>query len=86
MSNYARVVIAVLWIISLVIVGSLVHAQVIMPKPFEKPMLLSGPDVGFRAEAQQGSAITGRLVVRVNGQWVEAIVAPGRTTTPASVR
>src|SRR5678816_4136376 len=42
--------------------------------------VLSGPDFGFRidpkAQARGGSPV-GQLVVRVNGQWVEAQLAVG---------
>lgn len=41
------------------------------------PTLLSGSDVGFRVEGQKGDAVTGRLMVRVKGQWVEATFATG---------
>jgi hypothetical protein len=35
------------------------------------PMVLSGSDIGFRVEAMKGTTPVGRLVVRMNGQWVE---------------
>lgn len=41
------------------------------------PSVTSGPDVGFRIEGYKGSKPVGRLVVKVDGQWVEAEFAPG---------
>ena len=43
------------------------------------PVVLSGPDVGFRVDAYKGDTPVGRLVVRVDGQWVEAQFATGVT-------
>ena len=36
------------------------------------PRVLSGTDVGFRVEGLRGSTPVGKIVVRVNGQWIEA--------------
>jgi hypothetical protein len=38
------------------------------PAPAPNPVL-SGTDIGFRVEGTQGNAVTGRFVVRVNGEW-----------------
>jgi hypothetical protein len=39
--------------------------------------ILSGPDIGFRVDStdREGRAL-GRLMVRIDGQWVEAGSAP----------
>ena len=37
------------------------------------PTVLSGNDIGFRMEGRRGSAAVGRFVVRVDGQWVDAV-------------
>jgi hypothetical protein len=78
MTIRARLVWAVLWVASLLLVGTLVRAQVPVPSlPFERftplptPTVLSGGDIGFRVEALRGGSPIGRLVVRWNGQWVE---------------
>lgn len=43
------------------------------------PTVLSGPDFGFRVEGNRGGTPVGALVVKMNGQWVEAeIGAVGR--------
>jgi hypothetical protein len=38
------------------------------PRPVS-PVVLAGPDVGFRMTAQKGSTPVGQLVVRINGEW-----------------
>ena len=72
MSVRARVVLVVIWLVSLVGVGVWAQTQ------FEQPRVISGSDLGFRVERQGsvGSPI-GRLVVRMNGKWVEAGFAVG---------
>lgn len=70
MSGRTRLVV-VLVVCSLV-VGAWVSAQVIAPEKLDQPITLSGSDVGFRVEARRGNAAVGRLMVRLNGQWVEA--------------
>ena len=34
-------------------------------------MIMSGEDIGFRVEGWRGSVPSGRLVIRVDEQWVE---------------
>ena len=73
---------AVLWILSLFVVSSIVKAQVFeVPRPLPEPRIVSGPDVGFRIESDQGGIPVGRLVIRVDGKWVEA-----RIGTPPGAR
>jgi hypothetical protein len=38
---------------------------------------MSGSDLGFRVESMKGNIAVGKLVVRVNGQWVDAQVGSG---------
>ena len=73
MSLRARIVLVVLWVASLVAVG--VWAQT--PSQSE-PKLISGSDIGYRVERfdRTGKPV-GTLVVRINGQWVEAGFAVG---------
>ena len=73
-------------------------AQVVVPPlGTAQPRLLSGDDIGFRVEGQKQERrfdartgrpttvdrVTGHLVVRVNGQWVEADVS-GLMARPAT--
>ena len=38
------------------------------------PTVISGADFGFRVEGNRGGTPVGTLVVKMNGQWVEAEV------------
>ena len=50
------------------------QAVQVQPVP---PTVVSGADFGFRVEGRKGDTRVGSLVVRVNGQWVEAQFASG---------
>ena len=50
--------------------GAWASTQAITPRPVA-PVVLSGPDIGFRMVARKGSTAVGQLVVRVDGEWVE---------------
>ena len=80
MTFQARVVMAVLWIVSLVVVGSIATAQTRR----EPAPVISGADIGFKPEGWQGNARTGMWMVRINGEWVEAIA--GTKFSPATTR
>lgn len=41
------------------------------------PTVMSGGDVGFRVEGLRGGTPVGRIVVRINGVWVQAELAGG---------
>ena len=72
---------ALLWALSLLAVGAISSsAQAQGPGgrpglPFnfltESPTVVSGNDVGFRIERTQDGIPIGRLVVRVDGHWVD---------------
>jgi hypothetical protein len=51
-----------------------IFSQDVRPVVVDPPIVLSGSDVGFRISARKGDTPVGTLVVRVNGQWVEAQV------------
>ena len=36
------------------------------------PKVMSGEDFGFRVEGRRGDTPVGTLVIRVNGEWMEA--------------
>ena len=69
MNARSRVVVAVLWLVSLVVTGAVVAAQSSRRDP---AAVISGNDLGFRPEGWNGKARTGTWLVRVNGEWVEA--------------
>ena len=68
MTIKSRWVVAVLWLVSLVIVGTAVAAQTRR----EAGAVISGDNIGFRPEGWNGKARTGTFVVKVNGEWVDA--------------
>ena len=73
MSLRARIGLVVLWVASLVAVS--VWAQT-PSQPEQK--VISGSDFGFRVERMDRTGKpVGTLVVRMNGQWVEAGFAAG---------
>lgn len=54
--------------------GAAVGAQVYQRPTPVPPKVIEAPDVGFRVEGVDNTTNTpvGQLVVKVNGQWVEA--------------
>jgi hypothetical protein len=72
MSICAKLGFVFLWVISLLTVATLVRGQVIQTVPLPTPEVISGADFGFRVEGTQGVTPVGRLVIRKNGEWVEA--------------
>jgi hypothetical protein len=83
MTFRGRLLLVVLWIASVTMVGAYASAQSRQTRPDVAPVI-SGSDIGFRPEGWQGKARTGTFVVRINGEWVEAI--PGATVRPAITR
>jgi hypothetical protein len=75
-----RFTVIVLWVASLILTGILVSAQTRR----DPGMILSGNDIGFRAEGWNGKARTGTWMVRINGEWVETQSAV--KTVPATTR
>jgi hypothetical protein len=73
MSVRTMLSLTVLWVLSLFVVASVVKAQVFeAPRPLLEPRIVSGPNVGFRIEADQNGTPVGKIVVRVDGKWIEA--------------
>jgi hypothetical protein len=70
----------ILWALSLVLVGAISSsAQVQRGRPFpvtEQPTVVSGADLGFRVERTQDGIPVGKVVVRIDGRWVDT--APAR--------
>ena len=67
------------WAVSLVVVGALTAAaQQQLPRaPFltVAPQFVSGDDIGFRIERTVEGLPIGKLVIRVDGRWVD-VAAP----------
>jgi hypothetical protein len=78
MSLRSRLTFVALWVVSVAVVGVLVSAQTRRePSP-----VLSGGDIGFRPEGWKGKVRTGVFVVKINGEWVEAVEAPPAKAVP----
>jgi hypothetical protein len=73
--------VAILWGLSLIavsVISSTAQDQRIRPRgvnPTEAPTVVSGNDVGFRIERTEDGIPAGRVVVRVNGRWVDTALA-----------
>lgn len=67
-----RMGLMVAWMLSLVLIGAVVHAQLGPISPVTPAKVISGSDFGIRIEGMRGDRPFGSLVVRVNGEWVEA--------------
>jgi hypothetical protein len=65
----ARISIAITSCACLIGLGTWAFAQTWTPLP--EPVVFSGPDIGFRVEGRTGDMPTGKIVIRVNGKWVE---------------
>jgi hypothetical protein len=77
-----RVIIVLLWALSLVAVAVITSsAQSVRHDP---GAVISGTDIGFRPDGWRGKARTGTWIVRINGEWVEA--ADTFKTQPATTR
>ena len=75
--------ITVLWLVSLTVVAAMASAfasaQARQAQPQTTPDIISGSDLGFRVDgtsAGRAGGPTGTLMIRVNGIWVEAAIAP----------
>jgi hypothetical protein len=68
-----------LWLVSLVATAVITASITMAQTRPSAPRVLSGTDIGFRVEgtdARTGNP-TGRLVVRIDGEWVEISPAGG---------
>ena len=76
-----QVVVAAMWLVSL-FAAAMVGLYAQAPMPPREPRLpgpaaptaaevISGNDLGFRIDSRKGDTPVGRLVIRINGQWVE---------------
>lgn len=75
MTFSARTMFVVLSILSVLAFSSWASPQAPAQQPPVPNMpknVISGSDIGFRVERIQGNKVVGRLVVRINGEWIEA--------------
>ena len=69
MSMRAIGTVAALWILSLLVVASIVRAQSYRVNPVT-PRVVSGADFGFRIEGEQNGVPYGVPVLRMDGEWI----------------
>jgi len=52
--------------------------------PLVAPTILSGVEIGFRVESWRGETPVGRLIVKIDGKWVEVEFTTGfrKLSTP----
>jgi hypothetical protein len=87
MSRRLIAVLAVTWVLSLISVGVWAQSTVYPGKgefPVGSPIgpVITGTDIGFQRVAEiptRDGAISGKWMVKVNGQWVEARTYVGLT-------
>lgn len=83
----------IIWVVSIALAAGASAAITVQVRDrVVQARILSGSDVGFRVEGQREElrtdtltgrsspvdVLTGRLMLRVNGQWVEAELSGGR--------
>lgn len=63
-----------LWLASLITVAAASATFTWAQTRQTEPRILSGPDIGFRVEGRdpRNGTPTGTLMIRLNGEWVEA--------------
>ena len=77
-----RMLIAVLIITAAFASGRWAYAQApqrLPPTTLPSPTIISGADVGFRVDpmwTERQGKVSGRWVVRINGEWVEPAGVP----------
>ena len=80
MTASSRLIFALLWFASLLVVGVVTAAQTRR----EPAPVIAGDNIGFRPDGWNGRARTGTFVVKINGEWVE--VQSVMKTVPATTR
>ena len=79
-----RMVVVVLAILCAVFALGRISAQVIGVRPVPAKVM-TGEDLGFQVEGLRGDTPVGRIVVKVNGRWVNAELAT-QPTLPLATR
>jgi hypothetical protein len=75
MAQRDRIIVAVVWALSLLAVGAWTHAQ--DPMILQQSVVYSGADVGIRVYTPlSGGGPVGTVVVRIAGRWQDVEVRP----------
>lgn len=67
MNVRTKIVVALLWIVSLAVVGTYAQSR----GRGEEPEVIAGSDIGFRVDHYKGGTPVGVLVVKKDGKWVQ---------------
>jgi hypothetical protein len=62
------------WLFLLIAITAIAQSR--STTPDEKPVVISGNDIGFRVDRYDGGRPVGVIVVRVDGRWVEPKSVP----------
>lgn len=85
MSFRTRVTVVAIMVVFLVAVGVWASAQVGRgPLNDAGPAVITGSDLGFLVESTRDRIPVGRIVVRVNGVWVDAQINGNGGVVPAA--
>jgi len=77
-----RLVMFGVFVVVMLGVATWTRAQVAIAPRSVPPVVLSGPDVGFRMTGVKGDTPVGQLVIRVKGEW--KVVEFGIVPQPAT--
>jgi hypothetical protein len=73
----SKLTVSIFVLVAVFLAGMWAHAQTVTIIPGSgqgsgvfTPTVYSGADLGFRVEVRKGNTPVGRLVVRINGEWV----------------
>jgi len=75
-----RPIAAVMFGVALLACAAWGYAQVAIAPRAMTPVVLAGPDIGFRMQGQKGATPVGQLVVRIDGEW--RVVEFGQVSLP----
>jgi hypothetical protein len=69
---------AIVWALSLIAVSAISGSAQTLPTflHMENETVVSGNDIGFRIERTQDGIPVGKVVVRVDGRWVDTAAPP----------
>ena len=80
--DFRLVMLGVFVVLMLGLATTWTRAQVAIAPRSVPPVVLAGPDVGFRMTGVKGDTPVGQLVVRVKGEW--KVVEFGIVPSPAT--
>jgi hypothetical protein len=92
MSFYTRVIVVSTMVVLLVTAGIWARAQQVGPRNLRgtldlvAPTVIAGSDLGFRIESVRDNIPVGKIVVRIDGHWVDAQLDSTVAIVPTGAR